>query len=68
MSAPTQSSAWRELSSHRVSMEGVHMRTLFETDPHRFDNFSLRLDDLLFDFSKHRITAETLRLLVDLAV
>ena len=44
------------------------MRTLFEADPQRLDKFSLRLDDLLFDFSKHRITTETLRLLVKLAV
>ena len=43
------------------------MRTLFETDAQRFKNFSLHLDDLLFDFSKHRITAETLTLLVELA-
>ena len=67
MSAPTQASAWQKLSAHRNVLEGVHMRTLFETDAQRFKNFSLYLDDLLFDFSKHRITAETLALLVELA-
>jgi glucose-6-phosphate isomerase len=49
-------------------MDGVHMRKLFEADVNRFDEFSLHLDDLLFDFSKHRITAETLELLIDLAL
>jgi len=49
-------------------MEGTHLRTLFEADPQRFDKFTLRLDDLLFDFSKHLVTEETLALLVELAV
>jgi len=67
MNAPTQSSAWQKLSAHRHVMEGVHMRTLFEADTQRFKKFSLHLDDLLFDFSKHRITEETLALLIELA-
>jgi glucose-6-phosphate isomerase len=48
-------------------MDGVHMRDLFIQDPHRFDKFSLRFNDLVFDFSKNRITAETMALLFDLA-
>jgi glucose-6-phosphate isomerase len=43
------------------------MRDLFANDPHRFERFSLTLGDLLFDYSKHRITDETLTLLIDLA-
>ena len=43
------------------------MRTLFAEDPERFERFSIRLDDLLFDYSKHRITADTVALLVALA-
>jgi glucose-6-phosphate isomerase len=43
------------------------MRELFAADPRRFDQFSLRLEVLLFDFSKNRITGETLRLLCELA-
>ena len=43
------------------------MRDLFEQDPNRFENFSLHINDLLFDFSKNRITKETLNLLIDLA-
>lgn len=68
MSVPTETPAWRALSAHRQAMEGTHLRELFETDPQRFDKFTLRLDDLLFDFSKHLVTEETLALLVELAV
>src|SRR5205823_712336 len=41
--------------------------TLFAQDPKRFESFTLRFEDLLVDYSKHRITAETLRLLFALA-
>jgi len=67
MSVPTETPAWRALSAHRQAMEGTHLRALFEADPQRFDKFTLRLDDLLFDFSKHLVTEETLALLVELA-
>jgi len=43
------------------------MRDLFAEDPARFDKFSLHLDDILFDFSKNRITEETVTLLTELA-
>ena len=43
------------------------MRDLFASDPERFEKFSLRLDDILFDFSKNRITERTIGLLIDLA-
>ena len=67
MIAPTQTSTWQKLTEHRTAMQGVHMRTLFEDDAQRFDKFSLQLEDLLFDYSKHRITAETIALLIELA-
>lgn len=63
----TRLPAWRALVAHRAAMEKVHMRDLFASDPARFERFSLRLDDLLFDFSKNRITEETLSLLLQLA-
>ncbi len=59
--------AWQRLVEHRRAMEGVHMRDLFAADPGRFDRFSLRLGDILFDYSKNRITQETVALLVELA-
>ena len=43
------------------------MRDLFAQDPHRFEKFSLRMGDILFDYSKNRITERTMALLVDLA-
>ncbi len=71
MSRLTESPAWQALVAHRQSLEGVHLRQLFAEDPERFDRFSRRLgppgDALLVDFSKHRITGETLERLVALA-
>src|SRR5690606_19459702 len=45
----------------------LHMRDLFAADPQRFERFSLRLDDILFDYSKNRITDQTVTLLLELA-
>lgn len=59
--------AWQALAQHQQEMKDRHMRDLFSSDPQRFDRFSLRMGDILFDFSKNRITEETMRLLVDLA-
>ncbi len=67
MTHPTQLSAWQALQAHYEAIKDVHMRDLFAADPHRFDRFSLRFDDILFDYSKNRITEETMALLFDLA-
>ena len=67
MSKLTQSAAWTSLQHHRQSLETVAMRQLFADDPKRFDKFSLLFDTLLFDYSKNRITEETMALLLDLA-
>ena len=67
MSKLTQSPAWQALKAHQASIEPVHMRRMFADDPARFDKFSLRLDELLLDYSKNRINNETLRLLIALA-
>ena len=67
MSKLASSPAWQALKAHYSTIEPLHMRRMFRDDPARFDNFSLRLGDLLFDYSKNRITGETVKLLVDLA-
>src|SRR3954465_6711171 len=67
MTKPTQREAWKALEAHHKEIANVHMRDLFRQDPKRFDKFSLRFNDILFDFSKNRITAQTLSLLFDLA-
>ncbi|MDR4305522.1 glucose-6-phosphate isomerase [Chelatococcus sambhunathii] len=55
------------LAEHRRATEGVTLRELFAKDPARFETFSVAQDDLLYDFSKTHVTAETLSLLVKLA-
>ena len=67
MSQLTQSTAWKALADHRQRIDETSIRALFDADPNRFDTFVRKLPGTLFDFSKHRITEETLRLLVDLA-
>jgi glucose-6-phosphate isomerase len=67
MSALTQSPAWQALARHHSAMRDVHMRDLFASDARRFERFSLEVGDLLFDYSKHRVTEETMKLLIDLA-
>jgi len=65
--APTALPAWKALARHAEAMRGMHMRDLFAAESDRFRRFSVMLDDLLLDYSKNRMTAETMRLLFDLA-
>lgn len=67
MSKLTQSVAWQALNAHYAIVKMQHMRQMFQDDPERAGKFSLQLDDLFFDFSKNRINAETIQLLVALA-
>jgi len=66
-SSPRRHPHWDRLETHRNAMADVHMRELFAEDPGRFDRFSLRFEDLLVDYSKNRVTAETMDLLRGLA-
>ena len=63
---PTQTAAWKALVAHRDEVNDLQMRDLFRDDPDRAARFSLTLGDLLFDFSKNRITDQTVSLLTDL--
>jgi glucose-6-phosphate isomerase len=67
MGAVSQTAAWKALENHYHDMMDVHMRDQFAADPQRFEKFSITLNDLLLDYSKNRITDETLKLLLDLA-
>ena len=58
---------WRALQAHAAAMAGVHMRDLFAREPKRFAQFSLRDGSLLLDYSKNRVTEETIQLLMNLA-
>jgi glucose-6-phosphate isomerase len=59
--------AWKRLSSHAKAMRPRHLRALFAGHPRRFEAFSLTAGDILMDFSKQRVTHETLDLLHALA-
>ena len=59
--------AWKALSEHWQDVRDLHMRDMFDVDEQRFEKFSVKFNDILLDFSKNRITEETITLLTDLA-
>jgi glucose-6-phosphate isomerase len=63
----TASAAWKALKGHHSEIAGKHLRGIFAEDPDRGSELTLTLGDLYIDYSKHRVTRETLKLLVDLA-
>lgn len=63
---PTQTEAWKKLSLLYQQKKEISIKSLFE-DQARFDNFSVRWEDILVDYSKNRIDAETFSSLLDLA-
>ncbi len=64
---PTETAAWKKLEAHYNKLKSVHLRQLFEGDDQRFKKFSEQFEDVLIDYSKNRITEETLHLLLKLA-
>jgi glucose-6-phosphate isomerase len=65
--ALTESPAWQAIARHRDAMRDVHLRDLFAADRGRAEQFSIDVDDLRVDYSKQRVTRETMKLLFDLA-
>jgi len=63
----TQRPEWRALQAHYEQVQHLHLRRLFADDPKRGERLTLEAVGLYFDYSKHRITDETLRLLLQLA-
>jgi glucose-6-phosphate isomerase len=63
----TERPAWRALQAHHTRLRDVHLRTLFADDPRRGERLTLEAVGLYVDYSKHRVTDETLRLLLELA-
>ena len=63
----TSMKAWKALKAHAKEISGLHMRGLFAADPARGEKFAIEALGLLFDYSKNRMTSETIKLLVDLA-
>ncbi|MGD1109646.1 MAG: glucose-6-phosphate isomerase, partial [Mycobacterium sp.] len=63
----TATPAWDALRTHHAQIGETHLRQFFDDDPDRGRDLTLELGDLYIDYSKHRITRETLRLLIELA-
>jgi glucose-6-phosphate isomerase len=63
----TASPEWTKLRAHADEIEGIHLRELFGGDPGRGEAMCLEVDDLYLDYSKNRITEESVGLLVSLA-
>jgi len=59
--------AWQELKRHHAEMAGQHLRELFAADPGRGERLTMEAAGLYLDYSKNRVTDETMRLLVELA-
>lgn len=64
---PTQTQSWQKLVSHFETMKDQHMRDLFLADEARFNKFSICYEDILLDYSKNRISEESMQLLRELA-
>ncbi len=67
MTSPRELPAWNALSAHHQQIRDVTLRTLFQQDPKRGIRLTAEACDLFLDYSKNRVTDETLRLLVQLA-
>jgi glucose-6-phosphate isomerase len=59
--------AWKALEEHHAKIKNVHLRQLFAKDPQRGERFAIDAVGLYFNYSRNRITTETVRLLLDLA-
>jgi glucose-6-phosphate isomerase len=63
----TETPEWQALAGHYAAMRDIHLRELFAADPDRGETMTCEAGDLYLDYSKNRLTAETIRLLVALA-
>jgi glucose-6-phosphate isomerase len=64
---PTNTTSWKRLSDHFEKTKALQMKNLFSEDSKRFNTFSIQFNDILVDYSKNRITRETMQLLFELA-
>jgi glucose-6-phosphate isomerase len=67
VSPARERSAWKALEAHYQTISKLHLRTLFADDPKRGENMALEALGIYLDYSKNRVTDETLKLLVELA-
>ena len=67
MASLTDSPAWQALAAHQADISATHLKDLFQQDPERFDRYSVEAAGIFLDYSKNRMTDETLKLLLQLA-
>ncbi|MDH5650853.1 MAG: glucose-6-phosphate isomerase [Gammaproteobacteria bacterium] len=67
MSSLTTLPAWQHLQDHFHEICLEHMRDMFRDDPARFEHFSVKFNDILLDYSKNRVSRQTMTLLFELA-
>lgn len=65
---PSKTPAWAALTNHYQQIKNTPIRELFAADPNRYQRFSVKMDELIFDYSKNSLTSETMAGLVDLAM
>ena len=63
----THRPSWQKLEEHYLTARNLHLRTLFAEDPHRGERFALEAVGIYLDYSKDRVTGETIQLLLELA-
>ena len=64
---PTETKAWQKLQNHYNVIKNTHLKTFFNENNNRKNDFTLKFNDFEFDFSKNRINKETIDLLLELA-
>lgn len=64
---PTETKAWQQLTAHYNATNNIHLKSLFNNDADRKNKFTINFNEFEFDYSKNRITEETLKYLLELA-
>ncbi|MCF6280425.1 MAG: glucose-6-phosphate isomerase [Flavobacteriaceae bacterium] len=64
---PTKTNSWQKLTQHFAEIKDIHLKKLFRENPDRKEEFTIRFNDFSLDFSKNKITQETINHLVALA-
>ena len=64
---PTETKAWQKLTNHFNSIKNTHLKTFFNENSNRKNDFTINVNDFEFDYSKNRINEETIELLLELA-
>ena len=64
---PTATESWKKLQAHFETIKSIHLKELFESNQKRAEELTIKWEDFYVDFSKNRITKETLNSLIELA-